>query len=116
MHFTFWEILLYYFISFSLGIMLQVYLSYYKTLFFRKLLPLGIMSFDFYLGAKNFYQAFVPEFNHLIFIASLTIFVFLAIPAILFFFIDLIAKRKQTFSLKKTKQKRREKRPYQSRP
>lgn len=116
MHFTFWEIFLYYFISLSLGTMLQVYLSYHKKRYLGKLLPLFIMSFDFYFGAGNFYQAFVPEFNHLIFIASLTIFVFLAIPAILFFFIDLIIKRKLSIKRKKTKQKRRQKLPYQSRP
>lgn len=116
MHITFWEILIYYFISFSLGIIVQVYLSYRKRRIFGKILPLSIMSIDFYLSTANFNQAFTPGFDYLIFIASLIIFVFLAVPAFLFFFIDMTIKRKIKARKKKTKQKRPQKVSYKRRP
>lgn len=116
MHITFWKILLYYFISFSLGIMLQIYLSYYKKIILSKILPITIIGIDFYISTANFNQAFTPGFDYLIFIASLIIFVFLAIPAFLFFFIDMTIKRKIRARKKKTKQKRPQKVSYKRRP
>lgn len=111
MHFTFWETIVYYALLFSLGLILQINLAHKKRPIWGRVLPLILIGLTFYWSTPNFLEAFIPHFNPLIFLSAFSIFVVLAVPAIIFIFIDLMVKQKLAQRRKRKKQKLVKKRP-----
>lgn len=105
---VFWVIVIYYLMTLSIGTVFQVYLSLHKRNNLGKILPFIIFLFDTYLGAFNFYYAFVPRFNFLVLLLSLGVYLFLLFPAFFYLAIERSAKeRKRRYKKQKRKQNRK---------
>ena len=109
MEFSFWQILLFYHLFMWVGMFVQLMLASLKVKHLGKLLPLAIYAFDFHICYPYFKEAFVPVTDFNMFITSLTIFIFVSLPAVFFFLIELrvIKLKKETRKKQKLLKMRR---------
>lgn len=103
MTFSFWQILLFYYLVISLGMFVQLILASLKVKHLGKLLPLTIYIFDFHICYPYFQEAFVPVTDFNMFLTSLCVFTFVSLPAVFFFLIEL-----RVIKLKRRQRQRRQ--------